>query len=237
MNTTPKYRHYMRLSAFTLGIASLALSSAAGASCNMESYTGSVCLTAASYCPRGTLEADGQILPIKENMTLYSLLGNTYGGDGVRTFRLPDLRGRTPVGVGQAPGLTNITLGEQRGAESVYQTVDQMPPHTHQALFTPNPSEPVKVEVAAQDATAHKVTDKNMLAEPNTGLQPGDDVNLFSGPGNTTIPLAGVSGGTNTGGTVRVSSTGSGQSINVVSPQLGLRYCIVTGGIYPVRPD
>ncbi len=237
MTTSSKKRHHGRFSAITLGLAMLGFSGAANASCTMESYTGTVCMTAASYCPRGTMEADGQTLPIREYMTLYSLLGTAYGGDGIQTFRLPDLRGRTPVGVGQGPGLSNITLGEQRGAESVFQTVGQMPPHTHEAFFTANPSDPAKVEVAAQDATAHKVTEKNMLAEPNTGLKPGSDVNLFSGPASATVPLAGVSGGTNTGGTVRVSSTGSGKPVNVVSPQLGLRYCIVSGGVYPVHPE
>jgi len=236
MTTSSKKHHHARLGAFMLGFAALAVSSAAEASCSLESYTGTVCMTAASYCPSGTLEANGQLLQIENYMALYSLLGAAYGGDGVRSFRLPDLRGRVPVGVGQGPGLSNVAQGQQRGAESVYQTVDQMPPHSHEASFTANPSDPVKVEVAAQDATAHKVTEKNMLSEPNTGLRPGDGVNLFSGPASRTVALAGVSGGTNTGGSVSVSTTGGGQSINVVNPQLGLRYCIVTNGVFPSRP-
>ncbi len=122
MTTSSKIRHKMRFNTLTLGLAALAFSGAAEASCTTESYIGTVCMTAASYCPRGTLEADGQQLAIKEYMSLYSLLGNTYGGDSIQTFRLPDLRGRTPVGVGQGPGLSNITLGEQRGEERVFQS-------------------------------------------------------------------------------------------------------------------
>ena len=49
--------------------------------------------------PRGWAECDGQILPINQNQSLYSLLGTTYGGDGRTSFALPDLRSRTPVGM------------------------------------------------------------------------------------------------------------------------------------------
>lgn len=48
--------------------------------------------TGANFCPRGTLPAEGQILPIRDNTALFSLLGTRYGGDGRSTFALPDLR-------------------------------------------------------------------------------------------------------------------------------------------------
>ena len=46
------------------------------------------------------------------------MLGTTYGGDGVNTFALPDLRGRMPVGTGQGPSLANYTAGQAGGAET-----------------------------------------------------------------------------------------------------------------------
>ena len=47
-----------------------------------------------NFPPRGWAQCDGQILPIDQNQSLFSLLGTTYGGDGRTTFALPDLRER-----------------------------------------------------------------------------------------------------------------------------------------------
>jgi len=58
---------------------------------------GAVQLTAAT---RGVgVPAEGQPLPISQNAALFSLLGTRFGGDGVSTFRLPDLRGLAPDGL------------------------------------------------------------------------------------------------------------------------------------------
>jgi len=69
------------------------LSTEASASCSREAYMGSTCITAASYCPRDYLEADGRILPISKNQALFSLLGDKFGGDGRKNFALPNLTG------------------------------------------------------------------------------------------------------------------------------------------------
>ena len=65
-----------------------------------DRYLAEVILVGQNFCPRGTLLADGQLLPIAKNTALFSLLGTTYGGDGRTTFGLPDLRGRVPAGTG-----------------------------------------------------------------------------------------------------------------------------------------
>lgn len=222
-------------SALLLGAAVMATSTTAYAGCNAnESYIGEVCLTAATYCPKGTLEANGQLLVIEDNVALFSLLNTTYGGNGVKTFALPDLRGRVPVGTGQGPGLSNVVQGQQRGSETINQTAAQMAPHSHEAIFTPNASDPAKVEVSTATAITSKPAEKNIIAEPNTGNT--TDVNLFAGSTPAPmVPLGGVSGGTNTGGTVTVRTAGEGRSMGNISPQLGLKYCIVTTGLYPVR--
>jgi microcystin-dependent protein len=82
------------------------------------------------FAPRGWSLCDGQILPIAQNQSLYSLLGTTYGGNGRTDFGLPDLRGRTPVHFGIGPGGV-VPLGAKGGAESVVLTEAQMPQHTH----------------------------------------------------------------------------------------------------------
>ncbi len=76
-----------------------------------ERLLGEIFMTGANFCPRGSAEADGKLLPIKDNTALFSLLGTTYGGDGRYTFGLPDLRGRAPFGAGRGPGLPDHYQG------------------------------------------------------------------------------------------------------------------------------
>ena len=92
-----------------------------------EPFLGQLALLPYTFCPRGWTEANGQLVAISSNTALFSLLGTTYGGDGRTNFALPDLRGRVPLGQGQGPGLSNIQLGEQSGAESVTLMTNQMP--------------------------------------------------------------------------------------------------------------
>ena len=94
-------------------------------------FLGEVDLFAGTFAPRGWAFCDGQILPIAQNQSLYSLLGTTYGGDGRTTFALPDLRGRTPIGPRQGPGLSDRNLGEKAGVENVTLTETKMPSHNH----------------------------------------------------------------------------------------------------------
>lgn len=81
-------------------------------------------------CPAGWMSAEGQLLSINQNQALFSLLGPTYGGDGVSTFALPNLRGRTAVGVDQGAGLS-LAWGQQAGSESVTLTPSNLPAHMH----------------------------------------------------------------------------------------------------------
>lgn len=78
----------------------------------MEGYLAEIRLWAATFAPRNWAFCAGQTLSIAQNTALFSLLGTTYGGDGTTTFKLPDLRGHVPVGVGQGTGLPNVILGE-----------------------------------------------------------------------------------------------------------------------------
>jgi len=59
--------------------------------CSPESNIGSLCRTAGTYCPQGTLPADGRLLRASDNQALTSLLLGAYGGDGKTTFTLPNL--------------------------------------------------------------------------------------------------------------------------------------------------
>ncbi|MDW3652287.1 MAG: tail fiber protein [Bacteroidia bacterium] len=85
----------------------------------MEGYIGEVKMFAGNFAPRGWALCQGQLLAISSNSALFSILGTTYGGDGRTTFALPDLRGRTAVGTGAGPGLSDRNLGTKFGSENL----------------------------------------------------------------------------------------------------------------------
>lgn len=62
-----------------------------------DAYIGEIRMFAGSYVPAGWLPCEGQLLPSHEYQELYAVLGVTYGGDGVKTFALPNFRGRLAV--------------------------------------------------------------------------------------------------------------------------------------------
>ncbi|MFT4559161.1 MAG: microcystin-dependent protein [Planctomycetaceae bacterium] len=96
-----------------------------------EPFLGQIQTFGFNFAPRGWAFCNGQLLPISQNSALFSLLGATFGGDGRTTFGLPDLRGRTPIGFGRGPGLSEIEIGEKGGSNSHTLTIDQMPAHRH----------------------------------------------------------------------------------------------------------
>jgi len=96
-----------------------------------EPFIGQISIVAFNFAPIGWAICEGQLMSISQNTALFSLVGTYYGGDGIRTFALPDLRGRSPVGQGQGNGLTFIDMGQVGGTETVTLTVNQIPAHTH----------------------------------------------------------------------------------------------------------
>jgi len=91
-----------------------------------EPFLAEVKIVGFNFAPRGWASCDGQLLPISQNQSLFSLLGTMYGGDGRTTFGLPDLRGRTPIHLG-----TGHSQGERAGSENVPLTVAAIPAHRH----------------------------------------------------------------------------------------------------------
>jgi microcystin-dependent protein len=99
-----------------------------------DQYLGEIRLFSGNYAPENWAFCNGQLLKISENEALYAVLGVTYGGDGVSTFGLPDLRGRVAIHTGTSPVSKNVfPLGQKQGVEEVTLTVAQLPTHTHTA--------------------------------------------------------------------------------------------------------
>lgn len=143
-----------------------------------EPFLAEIMIVAFDFAPRGWALCDGEILPINQNQSLYSLLGTTYGGDGRTSFGLPDLRGRVPIHVGSSNG-TSHGLGQKSGVEGVALSKPKMPTHTHTARASsdlgnnPNPSGNVLADTAPNELY-HSATD---LVE----LRPGTIANAGGG--------------------------------------------------------
>lgn len=189
-------------------LASLAGSSAMACSGDTP-YLGTVCMTAANFCPRGYLAANGSLLPIAQYSAVFSLLGTTYGGDGRTTFALPDLRSRVPVGAGTGPGLSTVYQGEMVGQENVTLLQSQMPMHSHVAQLRGVSG------IGTTDAPAGASPAR--LPRSNNYSAAAADVNMAAG-------------------TVSVSSAGGSQPFSVRNPAVGLLYCVAVEGIFPSRP-
>jgi microcystin-dependent protein len=91
-----------------------------------EPFLSELRLMSFNFAPKGWAMCNGQLMPINQNQALFSLLGTTFGGDGRVNFALPNLQGRTPIGVG-----LGHTLGEAGGTQSETLSISQMPQHFH----------------------------------------------------------------------------------------------------------
>ncbi len=226
----------------------------AAATCDPEPYVGSICFTAAQYCPGDLyIEATGQTLPITQYQALYALLGVQYGGDGRSNFRVPDLRGRAPVG-----GFTSaVTIGDvqlqpipqaaYRGAQTVTLTINNLPAHSHAIPPGQSGSLELKTPIATGTGTAATVTAgqtvylAGIAGKVVSGLSSQNVT--FQGPFTTTAPDPSQSGNlvhniTVSGNVVPTATlpTGGNVAVSIQSPVVALRACIAVNGLFPPRP-
>jgi len=130
-----------------------------------QPYVGEIRIFAGNFAPAGWMFCEGQLLPISENDTLFQLIGTTYGGDGVSTFALPDLRGRIPIHQGNG-----FVLAETGGAEEVTLTASQIPVHSHPLLASSGPG---NANSPGGNATGESAAVKIYVAEqPTANLNP-----------------------------------------------------------------
>lgn len=126
----------------------------------MEGYIAQIMLFAGDFAPRNWAYCQGQIISIAQNSALFSLLGTTYGGNGIQTFGLPNFASRTAIGTGAGAGLSQVTLGEMGGSEYTSLTTAMMPAHTHTLNANSNPG---TVASPAGNVLANSGTDKFYL--------------------------------------------------------------------------
>jgi microcystin-dependent protein len=172
-----------------------------------DPWIGEIALVAFNFAPQGWAMCNGQLLSIQQNTALFSLLGTTYGGDGVNTFGLPNLQSRVPLHFGQGTGLSTYALGQTVGVESVTLQTPQIPAHTH--TYAPQ----------ATTSGGSALSPAGALWAPSAT---GDTI-YRSGASNATMA------------TQTLGQTGGGQPHENRQPTLALNYIIALQGIFPSR--
>lgn len=201
-----------------------------------DPFLGEIKMVGFTYAPRGYAMCQGQQMSIAQNSALFSLLGTNFGGNGQTTFGLPDYRGRTPVGMGQGPGLTFVNQGEMSGSESTTLSILQMPIHNHVATATATATSTGALQVASTSSNPVAVPSatNNILAASGGG--PGSATIWSDQLGSTPVTLANPETiNTTVGVNVTVQQAGGSQPLPLRNPYLGTNFVIATEGIFPSR--
>jgi microcystin-dependent protein len=183
----------------------------------MDGYVGEIRMVGFNWAPSDWMLCQGQELSIAQNQALFSLIGTTYGGNGTNIFKLPDLRARSPIGWGSAPGLPSIAMGGAQGAGSVTLGINHMPMHNHGAMANPKATTnaaSVMSPESAIPAEANDPTSRSAVA----AYAAATEANVQMAP----IPVA-------------VTPSGNGESFSIQNPSLGVNFIICVNGEYPSR--
>ena len=180
----------------------------------MDNFLGQITGYGFNFAPRGWLPCSGQLLPINQYTALFSLLGTTYGGNGVSNFQLPNLNGTVALGFGQGQGLSPYQLGQVLGTENVTLTSTTIPSHSHSMA---------SANIQATNAGGDQNT-------PGGNVWAGNgNENVYGPASNTPVQLASVAG------TANVQPAGGSQPHENRQPFLTINFCIATTGIFPSR--
>jgi microcystin-dependent protein len=178
----------------------------------MEGTIGEIRLFAATFAPMTWAFCMGQLVAIRSNTALFSILGTTYGGNGTTTFGLPNFAGRTAIGAGNGPGLSPYVAGEIIGTNTVTLTSLNLPAHTHAA--TASISIPV-------------YPDFGDLNTPN-GNTLASKTNMYSTEAGTDAMKPSTL-------SVTLAPAGSNQPLSIMQPATGMNFIICLTGIFPAR--
>jgi microcystin-dependent protein len=173
-----------------------------------DAMIGTIFMFAGNFAPRGYALCQGQLLSIAQNTALFSIIGTYYGGNGQTTFALPDLRGRSPIGAGNGPGLSPISIGQQGGTEGVSLGVANLPPHSHG----------VKCDNTGNSSTAPSGLIPGLAYDRTTVLALYSSANANAVMNPSTVSVAGNS-----------------FPLQSEDPLLGINFLICTQGVFPSR--
>jgi RHS repeat-associated protein len=147
---------------------------------------GSVVAYLGTATPTGWLEADGASVSRTAHSALLAAIGTSYGPSDSSSFTIPDLRGRTIVGLNPS----NASV-EALGASDGAAVSSRSPEHTHSLSFTPNRAWSVNTEAGSQYAgaqtintgagTAAYLTLRYLIKSDPTALLPVGTVLPYSG--------------------------------------------------------
>ena len=186
-----------------------------------DPFVGEIRIFTWDWNPKGWALCNGALLPIQQNVALYSLLGTQYGGNGTTTFGLPDLRGRVPIGIGPAVGGSTYVQGAAGGTENVTLTADTMPTHNH------------LVTGSTTNANANVPQTYSVYGAAVTG-NPAVATNYYCPPivSSSLVPLQPSTQSVAS----NLSLVGGSAAHPNMQPSLVINYCIATSGIFPARP-
>lgn len=165
----------------------------------MDQYVGEIRMFGGNYAPEGWAFCNGQLLSVSTYNKLFSIIGITYGGDGVSNFALPDLRGRLALNRGTNPKTgTSYTLGLKSGTETVVLVSGENAAHTHPvaAINTNGAQASPDNAIWAKNITQYAAADPNGTMSPEIvtnagGNQPHENMMPYL-PLNFIIALDGI---------------------------------------------
>lgn len=206
----------------------------------MDEYLGIIKLFAGNFAPRDWAFCNGQLVAIRGNTALFSILGTTYGGDGKTTFALPNFNGNTPVGAGEGPGLSAKDLGEAGGETSTTISLANMPAHGHTVNSVPLQ---VTASVNVGDNAADSAeSNGNVLAQGTQALPAPISASPFIydkeatfTEKNTLHPSTVDTSGMQVSGGL-AGWSGNGIPISNMQPYLVMNFIICVSGAFPPRP-
>lgn len=186
----------------------------------MDNYLGEIRAFGFGQIPRNWAPCNGQVLPIAQNQALFSLLGTTYGGNGVTTFQLPNLQGRIPLHFGNytGPYASNYIQGQVGGSENVTVLQTNLPAHTHPFNVTGGTG-------TANLGTSTPGADY-LAVTPEVPQVPNENMVPYT----TSLSAGSVQLNPNS-----ITPTGGTQPHENRMPYLPILFCIALSGIFPSR--
>jgi len=135
---------------------------------NTNTPVGVITAYAGDTAPDGWLLCDGSAVSRTTYANLFSVLGTKCGvGDGSTTFNLPNIKGRSLVGVDPDDEDFNV-VGKTGGEKTHTLTIDEMPSHNH-SVNTIFPFTIGSNRTAVANSTSNNVTGTAGDVVLNTG--------------------------------------------------------------------